>query len=729
MWLRKKPSIHECQHGTLEILTMYFAKRLFFAVLISFTLINSALSAKRVALVIGNSDYEHIAPLKNPRNDAATISSALQKVGFDVTTVIDADTQKMRSAFLQFGRQLRKGVDASVFYYAGHAVQYNGENYLIPTPAKILDRDELDFEAVNISSLMRLLNVARNSVNMVILDACRNNPFPESTRSTSRGLAPVSAPRGTYIAYSTAPGNVAYDGDGDNSEYTKALASAIIEPGLEIAQVFRKVRRDVITATGEKQIPWESSSIVGNFYFQKAKPKVVEPPKPSPEVLASRAWRELRESKDKTELLTFFQAHKDTVFADLAKQRLASLAPKKEAAPQIVIPVKENPELLAAREWRKIKGTKNQSLLNKYLSNHGDSEFADLAKRQLSLLQPNSVPVPKVLTSREKELAELESVFAAAQRVNTQRGWQLFLSRYGHIESAEKKALEELASISGGKIPSFASPKNLETLLNLTTDQRKAIQATLHRLGFNPGTPDGQFGPNSRRAISALQAARGFNATGYITSGMLKSANINIKSAFGGDFRSGKSASFASHEELQMLGENWRIVEIIKCFDGHLMTYGQFRKNIYLAVIGRFSKSELDERLSKKTCNGHIVSISSKAENKFVYDLVANDRRFFKINKEKNGAIYKQGPSIGLFQKPGAKEPAGGWTWKSLEPLKFTNWGAGEPNNFGGRQNFASFYGSTSKSIDPDLIKADKWDDTQWSGLAFIAEFPAARIR
>lgn len=708
---------------------MRLAKHLLFASLLLFVFGNSASAAKRVALVIGNSDYEHIAPLKNPKNDAATMASALEKVGFEVTTVIDADTRKMKSAFLKFGRQLRKGVDASVFYYAGHAVQYNGENYLIPTPAKILDKDELDFEAVNINSLMRLLNVARDSVNMVILDACRNNPFPESTRSTSRGLAPVSAPRGTYIAYSTAPGNVAYDGDGDNSEYTKALASAITEPGLEIAQVFRKVRRDVITATGEKQIPWESSSIVGNFYFQKAKPKVVEPPKPSPEVLASRAWRDLRESKDKTELLAFFEAHKDTVFADLAKQRLASLTPKKETAPQIVIPVKENPELLAAREWRKIKGTKDETILNKYLNDHGDSEFADLAKRQLSLLQPNSDLVPKILTTPQKELKELESAFEVAQRVNTQRGWQLFLLRYGHMEVAQKRALEELSSISGGKVPSFASPKNLETLLNLTSDQRKAIQATLHQLGFNPGTPDGQFGPNSRRAISALQAARGFNVNGYITTGMLKSANINIKPALRGVFRSGRSASFASHKELQILGENWRVVEIIKCFDGHLITYGRFGSSIYVGVIGRFSKKELDERFSKKGCNGHIVSISSKAENNFVYSLIANDRRFFRINKKKNGSIYKQGPSIGLYQKPGAKEPAGGWSWKSSEPLKFTNWGPGEPNNSGGRQNFASFYGYTPKSIDPDLIKADRWDDTQGSGSAFVIEFPIAKNR
>lgn len=703
---------------------MYFAKRLFFAFVLSFALGNSALSAKRVALVIGNSDYEHIAPLKNPKNDAATMASALEKVGFEVMTVIDADTQKMRSAFLQFGRQLRKGVDASVFYYAGHAVQYNGENYLIPTPAKILDRDELDFEAVSISSLMRLLKVARNSVNMVILDACRNNPFPESTRSTSRGLAPVSAPRGTYIAYSTAPGNVAYDGDGDNSEYTKALASAITEPGLEIAQVFRKVRRDVITATGEKQIPWESSSIVGNFYFQKAKPKVVEPPKLSPEVLASRAWRELRDSKDKTKLLAFFEAHKDTVFADLAKQRLASLTPKKnESVARIVTPTDETPELLAAREWRKIKGTKDQSILNKYLRDHGKSEFSDLARRQLSLLQPNSGLAPKVLTTREKELAELESVFAAAQRLKTQRGWQLFLDRYGHIESAEEKALEELSSISGGKIPLLASPITQETSLGLTNVHRKAIQTALLRIGFDPGKPDGQFGPNSRKAISAYQASKGWKSTGYITSKLLKSINIKTKNRANVTFRSHTSASIPDYESLEKIGEDLRILEILRCFEGKLLTYGQLGKSIYVAAMEIFYNIDFANQNPEQGCNGHLVAIGSKTENDFVYSLFSEDQRFFTVRRKPN-YTSKTGPHIGLYQKPGRAEPAGGWSWTNSEPLKYTNWARYQPNNGGGNQDFASFSGSINRSVSPDQIRTDKWDDTGAHGNSFVMEFP-----
>jgi hypothetical protein len=704
---------------------VYLAKRVLFVFLLSFTMVNPILAAKRVALVIGNSAYQHVAPLKNPKNDAATMASSLKKVGFEVTIITDADAQKMKSAFLQFGRQLRKGVDASVFYYAGHAVQYNGENYLIPTPAKILDRDELDFEAVNINSLMRLLNVASNSVNMVILDACRNNPFPAATRSTSRGLAPVSAPRGTYIAYSTAPGNVALDGDGENSEYTKALATAITEPGLEIAQGVRKVRRAVISATDEKQVPWESSSIVGNFYFKKAEPKpiVIATPKPSPEILASRAWRELRNSKDKIKLQAFLEQHKNTVFADLAMQQLALLAPKKVVEAPIATSEKVSPEVLAAREWRKIRGAKDQSVLNQYLSNHGDSEFADLARRQLALLQPKSNLAPKVLTSRERELVELESKFTAAQRVNTHRGWQLFLTEYGHIETAEKKALEELSAISGGKVPSLVSPKNQEKVLNLSSVHRKAIQSALLRIGFDPGTPDGQFGTNSRKAISAFQASKGWKPTGYVTPNLLKSINIKTNRPSSGKFRSGASASLAKYEDLEKIGEDPRIIEILRCFEDKLLIYGRFGKSIYVAVMEIIYSNKFGNLNPEEGCDGHLVAIGSSAENDFVYNLFSDDQRFFSVYKSKHGT-GKKGPLIGLYQKSGKNEPKGGWSWVNSEPLKFRNWAAYQPDDGGGNQNFARFWGQAKKSVNPHQIKADKWDDSGVSSISYVMEFP-----
>jgi len=236
--------------------------------------------ARRIALVMGNSSYSNTSSLANTINDAKLMATALKSVGFEVTTVLDADLRTMKRAMLEFGRSLRTETEASLFYYAGHGVQVRGENYLLPTNVNVTSEDEVDLEAVNVNSFLQIMNSSESKINIVILDSCRNNPFSSSFRSATRGLAPVFAPKGTYIAYATAPGNVAYDGRGDNSYYTEALAQAIAIPGLEIAKVFRTVRRNVVEKTNEQQVPWESSSIIGDFYFKlsrdpDAKPKIV----------------------------------------------------------------------------------------------------------------------------------------------------------------------------------------------------------------------------------------------------------------------------------------------------------------------------------------------------------------------------------------------------------------------------------------------------------------------
>ncbi|MBL4786336.1 MAG: caspase family protein [Cohaesibacteraceae bacterium] len=228
-------------------------------------------ATNRVALVIGNSAYTSISSLRNPVNDALLMARTLEASGFTVTTVLDADQKTMKRAMLGFTRTLRKTAASGLFYYAGHGVQVNGENYLIPLGVDLQDQSEIEIEAINVNAFVRTMENTQNPINIVILDACRNNPFPGSTRSTSRGLADVRAPRGTYMAYSTAPGQVSDDGnesDG-NSPYTLALARAMSQPGLTIEQVFKQTRVDVLEATDEAQVPWENSSITGEFYFRK----------------------------------------------------------------------------------------------------------------------------------------------------------------------------------------------------------------------------------------------------------------------------------------------------------------------------------------------------------------------------------------------------------------------------------------------------------------------------
>lgn len=177
---------------------------------------------KRLALVIGNSHYLHVAPLSHTDDDAALMAETLSRTGFTVTRVLDADQAAMKKAMVEFGRDLRDGAEASLFYYAGHAVEVDGGNFLIPVDAAITDRSEIAFQAVSLEDFLHTMEGAPSSVNVVVLDACRDNPFVSATRSLSGGLGMVTAPAGTFIAYATSPKMVARDGIGRNSPFTAA---------------------------------------------------------------------------------------------------------------------------------------------------------------------------------------------------------------------------------------------------------------------------------------------------------------------------------------------------------------------------------------------------------------------------------------------------------------------------------------------------------------------------
>jgi len=233
-------------------------------------------TGQRLALVIGNSNYES-SPLRNPVNDASDMALALQKVGFTVVLKKNADLQTMEEAIEDFGNKLKLG-GVGLFYYAGHGLQVNGVNYLIPIRAKINKETDVRYKAVDAGRVLDEMANANNGFNMVILDACRDNPFTRSFRSANRGLAIIStAPTGTFIAYSTGPGQVARDGEGRNSPFATALLESIKMPGLPIEQVFKRVRQKLDASTGGKQVPWELSSIKGDFYFNPStKPDIVK---------------------------------------------------------------------------------------------------------------------------------------------------------------------------------------------------------------------------------------------------------------------------------------------------------------------------------------------------------------------------------------------------------------------------------------------------------------------
>lgn len=242
-------------------------------------------AAPRVALVIGNADYgEAIGKLANPARDAELIAKSLAQVGFTVTTLLDADQKAMKRAISDFGKRLvAAGPEATgLFYYAGHGVQIGGTNYLIPLAARIESEADADMEAVDADWVLKQMEFAGNRVNVVILDACRNNPLGRGLRSVTAGLARMDAPKGSFIAYSTAPGEVAQDGNNGNSPYAAALAEAITAKPTPIEEMFRNVRVDVMRATAEQQVPWDSSSLTGAFYFREAaEPVAVAAAEPS----------------------------------------------------------------------------------------------------------------------------------------------------------------------------------------------------------------------------------------------------------------------------------------------------------------------------------------------------------------------------------------------------------------------------------------------------------------
>lgn len=221
----------------------------------------------RLALVIGNARYNNVSKLTNPKNDATDMAKALSRLGFDIIQVHNATHKTMVQAVEDFSQRLKRNKGVGLFYYAGHGIGVLGKNYLLPVDARIKKRSDIQFETMDLSRVLEEMASANNPLNIVILDACRDNPFAGLFRSVNRGLAQINAPSGTLLAYATAPRDVAADGTGRNGIYTKNLLAHIEKPGQSIETLFKKVRQGVMQQTNQRQVPWESSSLLGEFYF------------------------------------------------------------------------------------------------------------------------------------------------------------------------------------------------------------------------------------------------------------------------------------------------------------------------------------------------------------------------------------------------------------------------------------------------------------------------------
>ncbi len=302
--------------------------------------VDVAHAQKRVALVIGNSAYKHTPTLDNPRNDANDVAAALKGFGFEIVEGYDLDKAGMDRTVRSFAAALQ-GADTGVFFYAGHALQVQGQNYLVPVDAELSAAAALDFEMVRLDLVQRTMETHART-NILFLDACRDNPLSRNlarsmgTRSAGigKGLANMEAGVGTLISFSTQPGNVALDGSGRNSPFAGALVRNMRASSDDLSTLLIAVRNDVMRATGNKQIPWEHSSLTGRFYFNPAGAVATSasPAASVPRDEAAEAWSAAKDTASPAVLDAFIKRYAGSFYAELARDRLAALQAREAAA-------------------------------------------------------------------------------------------------------------------------------------------------------------------------------------------------------------------------------------------------------------------------------------------------------------------------------------------------------------------------------------------------------------
>lgn len=454
-------------------------------------------AGERVALVIGNSQYQQVSPLPNPRNDATDLAAVLQRLDFKVSISLDLSYGDMRRALRDFG-SAAIGADVALVYFAGHGIEVSRQNYLVPVDARLKTDLDVEYEAIPLDMVMGAVGHAKG-LRIILLDACRNNPFVQKIRSISgkrsigRGLAGVEPSVGTLLSYAAKEGTTADDGDGRNSPYTKALLEHLEEPGLEVNFLFRKVRDNVLKQTDGRQEPFTYGSLPGKKIFLKspeAKPEVLQT-KNDQTAIELAYWDAIKDSDDPADVRSYIEKFPQGQFNFLARSKLGRIDAK--AANQ-----KMQAEAATKAEIQTTAETKR---------NLKEAEAVkDEARRKAEAKLKSEA---KVRTRREKELTDWQVVRTSNEPVALQK----FLIKYpngtfnqlarAQLEAAKRLQLAALQPTTSTVVQSDNTVK-AETTSGLSTkDLTLKIQQHLARLGCNPGRPDGAWGPKSRRALKA----------------------------------------------------------------------------------------------------------------------------------------------------------------------------------------------------------------------------------
>jgi hypothetical protein len=385
-------------------------KTFIWIIIVVAALIGAAAGARaqeRFALVIGNSDYQRIGALPNPARDAKAVAELLESAGFEVTSSLDLGQADMRRAVRDFADGLaEKGEDTvALVFYAGHGVQVDGENYLLPVDANIEAEGDVPLEGVRLGDVMNLLDAAPSKTRIVILDACRNDPFREREGKTARGLAIVNAPAGTVVAYSTSPGAMAADGEGENSPFTTALVEAARKPGAPLSSVFQNVRLAVHKATKGQQTPWEITALTEPFsFFPGEGGEEIEPAAEKSE----EAWQEELQSRSPREAYDVV-IQQNTV---IVYQVFLAIYPDTFWARRIRAIMERRVEMLA---WFDALTLNTEAAFRAFLARYPDSDLAATASRlkrraRDRALAANATPGARGIGAAEKVRTVIKKV-------------------------------------------------------------------------------------------------------------------------------------------------------------------------------------------------------------------------------------------------------------------------------------------------------------------------------
>lgn len=428
---------------------------------------------RRIALVIGNSTYQHTAALENPRNDAGDMAAALERLGFEVIVGIDLDKRSMERTIRQFGVKLADA-DLALFFYAGHGLQVSGQNYLMPADARLSSEGDVDFESIPLHLVLKQME-REAKTGLLLLDACRDNPLARNlartmgTRSSQvgQGLAEVRTGVGTLIGFSTQPGNVALDGTGRNSPYVAALLKHIEAPNKDIGATLINVRNDVVHATGGKQVPWEHTSLMHEIVLSRTTaPELGQPGYDKDMELAF--WNAVKDSRSAEVLQTYLDRFPKGTFAGLARALMDQVAKEQTAERELArredqLRRAEEARAAAERQQRDADRKAAESRLATELK--GAQEDARKAREALSVAE------------KERETALKAAETARKAQEETRKAKEIAVASIPSLSDQAQTGLAEEAALI------------------------RSIHRELRRVGCDPGREDGKWGPGMTGAL------------------------------------------------------------------------------------------------------------------------------------------------------------------------------------------------------------------------------------